>query len=261
MIAALRFGVPHDANGRIVRALGFTPRSTLPLQAVCLLANGVCEQMKHLLARDFEVDVVEPVIPNAAAREVLFEDALAYRVRGHLCDTFMVLRPLDARRLSATAFGEAERPENVPLSEVERATLERVLTALAPLCVPLCGKVGAVTPERARRAQAECVTYFETRMSGTPSIAIGFALTSDPPEEATGYMRIDDLLDVELEARVECARGETAFSSLASLDRGAIVQLRTGLAESGVVRFGDVVFARGACGLSGERFSFAVGAI
>lgn len=261
MIAALRFGAPHEANGRIVRALGFMPRSTLPLQAVCMLANGVCEQMKQLFARDFEARVVEPVIPDAAAREVLFEDALAYRVRGHICDAFILLRPLDARRLSAAAFGEAERPENTPLSEVERTTLERVLAALAPLCVPLCGKVGAVAPERARRAQAECVTYFETRMSGAASISIGFALTSDPPEEATGYMRIEDLLDVELEARVECARGETAFSSLAALNCGAIVPLRTGLEESGVVRFGDVVFARGTCGLSGERFSFAVGAL
>ena len=221
MIASLRFGAPHDANGRIVRALGFTPRSTLPLQAVCLLANGMCEQMKQLFARDFEVEVVEPVIPDAAAREVLFADALTYRVRGQICDAFMLLRPLDARRLSAAAFGEAERPENTALSEVERATLERVLAALAPLCVPLCGKVGVVTPERAPRAQAECVTYFEARLSGAASIAVGFALTNDPPEEATEYMRIENLLDVELEARVECARGETAFSALAALDCGA----------------------------------------
>jgi hypothetical protein len=211
--------------------------------------------MKHLLARDFELSVVEPVIPVASAREVLFEEALTYRVRGRICDVFIIVRPLDARRLSATAFGETERSEKAPLSEVERATLERMLAAIAPLCVPLCGKIGAVTAEEARRAQTECVTYFEVRMSGTPSIAIGFALTSDPPEEVARFLRIDDLLDVEIEARVEYARGEITFSSFCSLDRDSAV----GLSENGILRFGDAVFARGSCGVQGGRRAFILG--
>jgi flagellar motor switch/type III secretory pathway protein FliN len=211
--------------------------------------------MKHLLARDFELSVVEPIIPVSSAREILFEEALTYRVRGYICDVFIVLRPLDARRLSATAFGETERSEKAPLSEVERATLERMLTAIAPLCVPLCGKIGMVTSEDARRAQTECVTYFEVRMSGTPSVAIGFALTSDPPEEVAPLLRIDDLLDVEIEARVECARGEVTFSSFCSLDRDSTV----GLSESGILRFGEAAFARGSCGVRGGRHAFVLG--
>jgi hypothetical protein len=259
MIAALRFGVPREVGGRMLQPLGFAMRSTLPLPAICLTANGVCEQLKRLLACDFELEVVEPVIPGSAAREILFEDALTYRVRGHVCDVFIVLRPLDARRLSATAFGEARRPESLPLSEVESTTLERILAAIAPLCVPLCGRIGTATLEQARRAQTECVTYFEVRTSGAPLISIGFALTSDPPEEATRYLQVTDLLDVELTARVEFARGEVSFASFASLDREATVVLRTGLSENGTLRFGDAVFARGACGVQGRFVAFVIG--
>lgn len=260
MIAALRFGTPRKAGRRTLRQAGFAMRSTLPMPAICLTANGVSEQMKRLLARDFELEVVEPVILGSSSREVLFEDATAYRVRGQICDVYIVLRPLDARRLSATAFGEAERPESVPLSEVERTTLERILAAVAPLCVPLCGRIVSSMPEHALQAQTECVTYFEVRTSGVPSIAMGFALTSDPPEEATRYLQISDILDVELEARVEVARGEVSVSSFASLDRETTVSLRTGLSESGTLRFGDAVFARGSCGVHGGNSAFVIGA-
>jgi flagellar motor switch/type III secretory pathway protein FliN len=260
MIAALRFGHARKAGGGTLRPLGFAMRSTLPLPAICLTANGVCEQMKRLLARDFEVDVVEPVILGSAAREVIFEDALVFRVRGRICDAFIVLRPIDARRLSAMAFGEAERLESVSLSEVERATLDSMLAAIAQHCVPLCGQIVSSAPEQALRAQTECVTYFELRILKTPSIAIGFALTNDPPEEATRYLQITDLLEVELEARVEVARGEVSFSSFASLDRESMVPLRTGLSENGTLRFGDAVFARGSCGVQSGSSAFVIGA-
>jgi hypothetical protein len=259
VIAALRFGPPASgAGGRTLRELTFSPRSTFPLQAACLVANGLREQLTRLLAHDFELDLVEPTLVCAQARRVLFASALAYRVRGRLCDAFIVLRSADARRLVAAAFGEAERPERDPLSEIERATLERIISAVAPLCAPLCGQPGAVTREPAERAEIESVTYFEVRTSGALTVAIGFALTRDPAEEVGPRLALDDLLDVNLEGTVECASGSIGVLAFASLDAQTTLALETQLEAPGALRFGDVVVARGTCGALAGRSTFVL---
>jgi hypothetical protein len=254
MIMVLRF---EESRKTAVRTPNFAMRSTLPLQAACLVANGVCEQMKHLLGRDLELDLVAPIIPDRAAFHVLFKDAIVYRVRGKLCDVFVLLRLSDAMCLCATAFGELDRSEQVPLSEVERATLERIMKTLASLCVPLCGNIGRIVPERAAHAAIECASYFEVRILG--GIAIGFALTSDPPQEITQRLQLEDLYDVGVEARVTCAQGEILFSSFMELEKDAVVPLRTALEERGILRFGEVVVARGICGVRNGRTAFVIG--
>jgi flagellar motor switch/type III secretory pathway protein FliN len=259
VITAMRFGPPAaGAGGRILRELTFSVRSTFPLQAACLVANGLREQLTRLLAYDFELDLVEPTLVCAQARRVLFASALVYRVRGRLCDAFIVLRATDARRLVAAAFGEAERPERDPLSEIERTTLERIIAAVAPLCAPLCGQPGAVTREPSERAEIESVTYFEVRTSGALSVAIGFALTRDPAEEVGSRLALDDLLDVKLEGTVECARGSIGVPAFAGLDAQTTLALETQLEAPGSLRFGDVLVARGICGAVEGRSTFVV---
>jgi hypothetical protein len=260
MITALRFGPPASGpGGRVLREMSFSVRSTFPLQAACLVANGLREQLTRLLAHDFELDLVEPTLVSTQARRVLFASSLTYRVRGRLCDAFIVLRSTDARRLVAAAFGEVERPERDPLSEIERATLERIISAIAPLCAPLCGQPGAVTREPAERAEIESVTYFEVRTSGALAVAIGFALTRDPAEEVGPRLALDDLLDVRLEGTVECARGSIGVRAFAQLDAHATLTLETQLEAPGILRFGEVAVARGTCGAFEGRSTFAVG--
>ena len=133
MIALLTFGAARFAGGRAVRDATFEARSTLPLSAACLVANGVREALARSLARDIDVELLEPSLPNAAQRRVLLADAIVYRVRGRICDGFVIVRGADARRLVALAFGESERPEHDALSEIERATLERIVGGLVPL--------------------------------------------------------------------------------------------------------------------------------
>jgi Type III flagellar switch regulator (C-ring) FliN C-term len=291
MIMVLRF---EESRSTAVRTPSFAMRSTLPLQAACLVANGVCEQMKHLLGRDLELDLIAPIVPDRAAFHVLFKDAIVYRVRGKICDVFILLRLSDAMRLCATAFRELDRSEQVPLSEVERATLDRILKALASLCVPLCGNIGQIAPERAAHAAIECASYFEVRILeqfsesherpsvaphvplytsdrrlnapdfrktalGEDGIAIGFALTSDPPQEVIQRLRLEDLYDVGVEARVTCAQGEVLFSSFMELEKNTVVPLRTALEERGLLRFGEIVFARGICGVRNGRTAFVIG--
>ncbi len=259
MIARSAFDDPQVlADGRIVRRIRFVPQSTLPLAAACLVANGVRETLARLLASEVDVDLVEPALPGAAERRLLVLDAAIVRVRGRLCDGFVIVRPADARRLVGLAFGEGERPDREPLSEIERATLDRMVTALVPLCNTLCGTLGPAVRESPERAACDVATYFEVRTTGTVRLSIGFALTRDPAEEVGEPIALAELAEVELDGRVEFARGRLSVPTFSRLAVGATIALETPLSAAGTLRFGDVAFARGACGVAGGRGAFVV---
>ncbi len=253
MIATLGFGSPQLCDGRVVRAAVFTARSTLPLSAACLVANGVREQLSRLLATELEVELVEPALPSANERRVLVEGATIFRVRGRICDGFVIVRATDARRLVALAFGESERPERDALSEIERATLDRIASGLVPLCNTLCGTLGPIARESNERAACDLASYFEVRTTGALRIAIGFALTRDPPEDIGDRIALADLDAVELEATVEFGWGNLSVPAFSRLAPGMTLLLETQLGAPGRLRFGDVAFAAGACGVLDGR--------
>lgn len=253
MIAALTLGSPHPHVGRTVRGIAFAPRSTLPVSAACLVANGVRETMSRLLAAEFEVELVEPAILRPRERQVMLEGATIARVRGRLCDGFVVVRPVDARRIVALAFGEDERSEQDSLSEIERATLDRVVNALVPLCNTLCGTLGPQTRECAERAAADLTTYFEVRTTGAAALVVGFGLTRDPAEEVGERLTLDDLADVEITCVVDFASGALGVPAFSRLAPGVTLALDTPLGALGTLRIGGVPIANGACGLSNGR--------
>ena len=256
MIATLAFGSPQLYDGRVVRGAVFTSRSTLPLSAACLVANGVREQLSRLLATELEVELVEPTIPSANERRILVEGATVFRVRGRICDGFVIVRAADARRLVALAFGESERPERDALSEIERATLDRIVSGLVPLCNTLCGTLGPVARESNERAACDLASYFEVRTTGALRIAIGIALTRDPPEDIAERIALADLADVELEASVEFGWGALGVPAFSRLTAGTTLVLETQLDAPGRLRFGEVTFASGACGVFKSRSAF-----
>ena len=259
MIAALGFGPARVArDGRHVRDAAFFPRSTLPTSAACLVANGVRETLSRLLARELDVELIEPAVPGARERRILLDDATVLRVRGRLCDAFVVVRGGDARRLVALAFDEAERSEGAALSEIERTTLERIVAGLVPLCNTLCGTLGPVARESADRAAADIATYFEVRTSGPSRVAIGFALTRDPAEDVAERVTLDDLHDVALDGTVAFGAGALGVPAFSRLSPGVTIALGTPLAGYGVLRFGDVAFARGTCGVKNGRSAIEV---
>jgi hypothetical protein len=259
MIAALAFGpAQRSAAGRLVRHPVFVRRSTLPLGAMCLVANSVREQLGSLLARELEVELTEPAFPDESARRVLFHEAHVVRVRGRVADAFVTIRAADARRLVALAFAETERSEREPLSEIETRTLERLLNAVVQQSAPLCGAVGGSGPERAERAAAETASYFEVRTSGTVRCAIGFGLTLDPAEEISGRLGLDALLDVALPVRVDCEAGAWTLGRIASLRAGATLPLEDAFDRLGRLRAGSVVLATGSCGTSAGRAALRI---
>jgi flagellar motor switch/type III secretory pathway protein FliN len=243
-----------------VREPRFSPRSTLPLSAACLVANGVREQLVRLLAVDLETELIEPSVPSPLAREALFAGATVYRVKGRSGDAFVSVRPADARRLVAAAFAEGERSEETPLSQIERATLERLFGSLPPLCVPLCGAIRGVVPETADRAALETAAYFEVRLCEPVRAAIGFALSFEPAEAVGATLTLDDLSEIELRCSIEVARGGLAVPILARLEPGAIVPFETLLDEDGWLHAGGAALAFGTCGSRGERAAFMLGA-
>jgi len=251
MIVALRF-----TNGKPA----FVPRSTLPVSAACLVANGVREHLTRLLGRDVDTEVVGPALPTADARRTLFEGALVYRVRGRNGDAFVALRSLDARRLAAAAFREDGPVEGFLLSSIERATIERILSALPPLCAPLCGPVRTVTPEQPDRAVADVRTYFEVRTLGAIRVALAFALAVDPAESVVATLALEDLREIEVDCSVEIACGSVGIASLAALTEGSVVPLNAPLDALGTLRACGVAIVRGTCGERNNRAAFVVGA-
>ncbi len=254
MIRSLTFVAPQLlGDGRTLRRPAFVAKSTLPLSAACLVANGVRETLARLLASDVDVELVEPSIPEPTERAVLLASAIVLRVRGRITDGFVVVRPADARRIVALAFGESERSDCDPLSDIERATLDRVVAALVPLCNTLCGTLGPIARESSERAACDVATYFEVRTTTAPRVAIGFALARDPVEDVAERITLDDLADVRLAGTVVFASGALGVPAFSRLAVGATVSLETPLGAPGTLAFGDVVFARGACGVIDGR--------
>jgi hypothetical protein len=254
MIAALAFKPRTALEGmRRVREACFEARSTLPLSATCLVANGVREQLARLLAVELEVELIEPAVPGPRERRFLVAGALVRRVRGRLCDGFVIVRPADAKRLVALAFKEPDRPDGSALSEIERRTLERIVAALVPLCTSLCGTLGPISREPSDRAACDLTTYFEVRTSGALRAAVGFGLSSDPPEQPGERLSLEDLAEVELEGAVEFASGHLGVPAFSRLSEGATLRLETPLGAPALLRFGDVEFGRGACGIREGR--------
>jgi hypothetical protein len=259
MIQSLTFGPAVEERGRRLRAPAFVPRSTLPLSAACVVANGAREHLSRALASDVDVRLIEPAVPAPRQRAVLLAGATILRVRGRLCDGFVSARPGDARRLVALAFGESERRDGTELSAIERATLERVMLGIVPLCNSLCGTLGAVTREAPERAAADLATYFEVRTTGPEPFAIGFGLTRDPAPDVADCIELEALADVELRGRVQIGTCRLAAPAFARLAPAATLTLDATIENGGALFFGDVAFARGACGVSGGRGALRLG--
>jgi flagellar motor switch/type III secretory pathway protein FliN len=223
-----------------------------------LVANGAREVLARMLAAEIDVEVLEPALPDAAARRALLEGAVCYRVRGRACDGFVIVRPADARRLVALAFGEPEGAE-APLSPIERATLDRLVRGLAPLCAPLCGPLGAIALESHERAAGDVATYFEVRTTGGGPAAIGFALTADPAEEIAEPLALEQLADVPLAGSVTFAEGAIDVAAFSRLAPGSVIPFHTRLDDPGTLCFGGVAFATGECGEIGGRRAIVLG--
>ena len=90
-----------------LRRARFEARSSLPISAACVVANGVRETLGSLLGEAVALRLFEPSIPAPQAWPTILRDARLYRLRGNVADAAIVLRTPDAVALAAALFGES----------------------------------------------------------------------------------------------------------------------------------------------------------
>jgi len=100
-----------------VRRLRFVPRSSIPVEAACVVANGIRETLRELFGETCELVIGEPAALDAKAWSLLARDALLFLTRGRQTDIVLVLPQRDARRLVLRAFGEGDAPGAPPLPD------------------------------------------------------------------------------------------------------------------------------------------------
>jgi flagellar motor switch/type III secretory pathway protein FliN len=244
-------------NGR-VRAVRFAPRSSLPVSAACVVANGVRETLSALLAAPVFLRLLAPVVPDARGWSAIRAGALIFRVRGPVCDAAFVLRPDDALALASSAFGE-EPGGSRNLSAVEQEVLVRALRGIAGSLAPVCGR--ELSPLERILDIDGYMTYFELLVERPAAARIGVALSRDPVSRASGSLRLDDLGSVEIEVRAEFASGTLSAAAFLDLRPGTIVPMKTRVGEPGLLKIGGAVLARGECGALGERSAMIVTAV
>ena len=244
-------------NGR-VRAVRFQRRSSLPVSAACVVANGVRETLSALLAAPVSLRLLAPVVPDARGWSAIRAGALIFGVRGPVCDAAFVLRPDDALALASSAFGE-EPGGSRNLSAVEQEVLVRALRGIAGSLAPVCGR--EPSPLERILDIDSYMTYFELLVERPAAARIGVALSRDPVSRASGSLRLEDLGSVEIEVCAEFASGTLSAAAFLDLRPGTIVPMKTRVGEPGLLKTGGAVLARGECGALGERSAMIVTAV
>lgn len=239
---------------RIRRAI-FERRSSLPVSAACVIANGVRETLATLVAESVAVRLIEPAIPGDDAWCAIGAGARLYGVRGPLADAAFVLRPADALALAAAVFGETPG-DTRELSVLENEVVCRALGALSPCLASVCGR----ETSRVERLPDICgyATYFEVIVERPVSLRLGVALSREPISRASGHIRIEDLLDVAIEVGIEFARGAISAAAFMDLQPGITVPLQTKVGERALLTASGSILARGDCGALSEHHAMIV---
>ncbi|MDP9016727.1 MAG: FliM/FliN family flagellar motor C-terminal domain-containing protein [Candidatus Eremiobacteraeota bacterium] len=257
MIASLTFNRAVEIHaGRRLRTALFERRPSLPVSAACVVANGVREALRMALGGGVGVRLLEPVIPNPQAWALITADARLYRVRGPLSDGAMIIRPADGLALVSAFFGErlGGRRE---LSAIEEEVLGRAVRSIAATLAPVCGAADQLRVERISE-QSGFLTYFELLIEGPVDARIGIALARDPAPAPQACLRIDALLEVELEITAEFAAGSIEAGELLALKPDTTLRMETKVGAPATLKLAGRIVASGECGALGERNAFVV---
>ena len=258
MRRVLRFdGDGARVDGRRVRERSFTAVSSLPLSAVCLVGNGMREAVGVKLAAHAEVRILEPLLPSAAAMQLVLADALTFTVDGAAGELWLILRRSSVQRLLAAAFGERYVAERATFSPIEQRTLHRIVAEVAAVCAPLCGPVRGITATSDVARIAGCASYFEMVFTAPLDVVVGIALACDPPEPLGPRIAADAVDAMPLNLRVTAGTINLTLARLAALEIGDLLPMSK--EEDAHLIAGDTIIARGTCGVSRGHAAFLVG--
>jgi hypothetical protein len=255
MIATLSFDPPRDG----IRRARFVPRPTLPVDAACVVANGIREALRTLVGDACAVTIGEPVALDAAAWRLLTHDALLFATPGRATDVVFVLAMRDARCLVRAAFGEDVPPEDGSWSTLEAGAIERIVARCAHACDALCverrGPTSVVDAGRIPRS----VAYFDVRIAEPLALTIGVGILRELSEAPPArVLSPGTLAEVGIDVRVILGRGTITAPGLLGLQVGTVVPLGTKVASEGELNLAGQRIAFGTCGVRNSHSAFEV---
>jgi flagellar motor switch/type III secretory pathway protein FliN len=258
MIADATFG---PRAGRL-RALRFTPRASIPLEAACIVANRIGDTLRELFGSACRLVVGEPAAISAGAWSLLARDAFLFLTRGRQTDVVLVLPRRDARRLVLHAFGESA--DDAALGDAACSTLElhaidriaaRCAAAFDPLCAQRRDSASTVRPGEI----PACVAYFDVRVHAPIPLTLGIGILRNLPEPAPERRVTAGALDtVPLELRAVFAEVLIETSALVALRAGDVLMLDTKVGAPASLNLGGRPLASGVAGVVASRAAFLV---
>jgi flagellar motor switch/type III secretory pathway protein FliN len=255
MIADATFGPSQHG----VRTLRFAPRASIPLEAACVVANGIRETLRELLGEQCDLVLGEPAALDQAAWSVLARDAFLFLTRGRQTDIVLVLPQRDARRLVLRAFGEGDELPDAACSALEVHAVERIAARCAASFDPLCAeRRGGSRAVRAHEIPP-CVAYFDLRIAAPVPVALGIGIVRDLPDPGPSGALSPRALDaVAVEARAVFAEGVMDAAAFVRLQPGALVRLDTKVGAPASLNIAGRRVASGAVGVLAARTAFQV---
>ena len=255
MIADAVFGA---AVGR-VRPMRFVPRASIPLEAACVVANGIRETLRELLGEQCELVLGEPAAIAAESWALLAHDAFLFLTHGRQTDIVLVLPQRDARRLVLRAFGEGEDLPDGACSALELHALERIAARCAATFDPLCAeRRGASRAVRAHEVPV-CVAYFDVRVHAPVALTLGIGIVRDLPDPGpSGALPRSALDPLALEVRAVFAEGILDAATFVNLRPGDVVRLDTQVGAPASLNIAGRRLASGVAGVIANRTAFLV---
>ncbi|MBV9264412.1 MAG: FliM/FliN family flagellar motor switch protein [Candidatus Eremiobacteraeota bacterium] len=245
-------------DGRSVRRVRFATRSALPINAACVVANGVREMLASVLGTTVTLRLIEPLIPTPEAWQVVLGDALIYRVAGSIADAALVMARRDAVALVGAAFGEPAAASTArALSAVEHDVLDRMVDEIAVNLGPLCGIAERHRARRIERLEG-FETFFELIIDSPVQARIGIAVSRDPVTETRGAFSTSHLARVGLRATAALPLESLNAAEILELKPGALVRIRAADFARCRLTIHGRPLASGTCGTRNGRYAFAL---
>lgn len=253
-------GEPGDAlRPKPIRSPRFETRSSLPVSAACVVANGVRETLGSLLSAPAVIRLFEPSMPSPQAWTTILENARLYRLRGGIADAAIVLRAADAAAFAAALFGESPAAANRELSPIECDVMDRMIVAIASNLSAVCGKRDGSGVERVG-AIAGFVTYFELLVEEPVMARIGVALSRDPAPERGALLGVGHLAAVRLTTRAALDLGAAEAASVARIRVGSTLPITDDVFLRCALMIHRRRIAGGTCGVHNGRYAIFVDA-
>lgn len=256
MIADATFGAPV----RGVRTLRFAPRASIPVEAACLVANGIREALRQLLGA-CEVVVGEPTALRSEAWASVARGAHLFLTRGRQTDIVLVVPQRDARLLLLRAFGEADAvgADAAPCSTLELQAVERIASRCAAAFEPLCAERRAASRRVAVHEVGPCVAYVDVRVQAPIALTLGIGIVRDLPDPGpSGSLPAAALDPVGVEARVVFGEGTMSTASFLALRPGDVVTLATKVGGPASLNVAGRRLASGVAGVVASHRAFFV---